>query len=67
MLAESSMEDFVDCGRARPAQQRGVQRRYHRSYLDNAIAFDGGGGSASAIWCGLSRLPPSAPPVRPIA
>jgi len=66
MLAESSMEDFVDCGRARPGQQRGVRRRYHRSYLDNAIAFDGGGESVSAVWCELSRLPPSPPPVCPI-
>jgi len=66
MLAEPSMEDPVGGGRARAARQLGVQRRNHRSDLGSAIAVDGGASCAPAVWCGLSRLPPCAAPVRQI-
>jgi len=54
------MEDPVDGGRAPAARQFGVQRRNHRSDLGSAIAVD----CAPAVWRGLSRLPPGAPPMR---
>ena len=64
MLAEPSMEDPVDGGRARAARQLGVQRHNHRSDFGSAIAVDGCVDSAPVVWCELSRLRPSAPPVR---